>query len=722
MIRPAALRLAQALPLIPAAGFVISAGLIFALTGCAKKGAAPAGGQDQGRHPPAEQNQETKPTPEGGGGTTVTVLPPKAYSPAPLRCTAPDVQALPQPLSTAKVIDGEAGDWDLTTRLMTDPTGDSHGDGDLLALRAELSVDHLWLLIDLAPSADADQLRLNFGRLQIGPDQILQNESQHTITIEGSAVHHIAADGTATPIAASEVARKGNVVEAKIPIGAIKYTLASAGWWWQVGYFSTDTLTAAGEPLLLDMMARRYFPSVLATNEPTWFFEGCRLAEQSHAPRVWVLRNFADRDGAYLTALKVARHGAAAQRTVATKRLDDLTYILTRGVAGQKHSDAVAMPNHSVIPLMTEPLATAAQQQRQFEAIVATLTDFYLRQSHSQFKDWPLAPFFRQALTTAQQCEVLGISSYLQRFPGVSHQPGVPFQEFAQIFLASFPTDSLYSFVEGLSGTEDLQAVGAAALKARLGATEEAGYLCKKLPRLKQVTMDDIWAGWLEKDQPYPQRFHPQKLLDRDADDLPELWEDHLRLDSQSFDTDRDGFSDITELQLATSPQDDLSYPGQLVIDREFSDWHKLIGSLVTPDRDASTSQCARSLDLLFSGGIYDHPHLHVGFEYSPIGYDFPYYFEVRVQFTATGQQFMAVIRHDKPGFTLKNASTGEVVYTDDFLRACGKRGCELSLPLAAMGVTAPRPSPDQPVTIQLKAYKLSTTPQLCDQTVQFGL
>lgn len=698
------------------------------LVGCAQKGASPT----KGTPPPVEQNQtEAESEQSTLPSTTVGLTAPTPYTPAAadLACTAPAVLAAPPTLQTAKVIDGNPGDWDQSTKLMTDPVGDSQSasadEGDLLSLRAELSDNHLWLLIELSPSAGSDQLQLNLGRLQIGPDKILNNESQHLLTITGTAVSHTDVKGNVTPIDGSEVARQGNFVEAKIPAGRVKLTLAEASWWLQVGYFSLDQRTASGEPLPMDMMARRYFPSVLQTNQPTWFFEGCRLAEDPLSPRIWLIRNFAGRDAAYLTKLKVARHSVASfsrlSGNLKTKRLDDINFIDIRGVSGQNHSSLKAMPNRSVLTLMTENLAGPALQQRQFETIFKTLTDFYLYQSHPQFGDWPIAPLFKQALTTAGQCHYLGIKTYLERFPSVSHQPAAAFEEFAQIFLASFPTDSLYHFVEGLASSEDLSAVTATTLKARLASSEQAGNLCQKLPRLSQVTLDDIWAGWLDTELPYEQRFHPTVLLDKDADSLPQLWEDHLRLDSQNFDSDRDGFSDLSELIAATSPQDDLSYPGQLMLDEEFSDWHKLIGSLITADKDASTTQCARSLDLLFSGAIYSQPSLHVGYQFSPIGHDFPYYFEARLQFAGLPQQFMAVLRHDTPGYVLKNASTGEVVHRDPFATPCGQRACELSLPLAKMGMRAEEMTANQPVTVQIKGYKLGSQPRLCDQTEPFS-
>lgn len=687
------------------------------LGGCAQSGASP-GGDDHNRKPPAEQNQETE-QPGDTATTTVTTELAKAYSPAPITCIAPEVLAAPKPLTGQKVIDGEVADWDLTSVLMTDPVGDSHGDGDLLSVRAEHSENHLWLLVELSPSASADLIRLNFGRLQVGTDQILHNSSFDMIEIAGARVSHISESGTATALEGSQVMRKGQVIEAKIPTGTIKFTLATAGWWWQVGYFSTAQRGPDGEPLLLDMMARRYFRSLLPDAKPAWFFESCRIAEQASAPRLWLVRNFADRDAAYLTKVQVARHGAAVATAsaTATKRLDDLTFIAVRDVAGQEHRDNPKMANFAVIPLMSKALSHPALKKQQFEKVTAALTRFYLRQSHSQFSAWPLAPLVEQVLTTSSQCEVLGIEHYLSRFASVSHQPAGPFQDVAQIFLASFPVDSLYRFVEGLSATEDLAAITAAAFKTRLGASQVAGHLCQKLPRLTQVTMADIWPGWLEKDQPYHQRFHPEKLLDRDGDSLPEVWEDHLRLNSQSFDSDKDGFSDLTELVAATSPQDDLSYPGHLIIDREFSDWHKLIGSQVVTDRDPATSQCASSLDLLFSGAIFQHPRLQLAFQYSPIGHDFPYYFEVRLRFADTPHPFIAVLRHDTPGYVLKNATTGEALYREPFGRFCGQRACDLSLPLSPLGISADGAAPHRPLSVQIKAYKLGAQPQLCDES-----
>lgn len=693
---------------------------------CAKKGASPSATPDA----PVEQNQSEAEVPQTTvATTTVAIGQTKRYSPATLACTAPDVLAAPPSASAAVVIDGSPKDWDLTTKLLTDPVGDSTATGDVKTLRMQLSDDFLWLLVEHTPSPKADELRLVFGELQIGADKILQNRARHTVSLatgaSGTTVKHTGPDGVTTELGGSEVSRQGEYLEAKIPIGKIKYTLAASGWWLQVGYFSLEEQNGAGAPLALDTMARRYFPSVLGSNAPGWFFEGCRLAEDGQAPRIWLVRNFANRDGHYLNKLKVVRHAVAVHAATATslktKRLDDITFLALRGVAGQNHDSPAAMPNHSVMALKPEPLATAAQQRQQFEAITATLDDFYLREAHPQFVRWPLAPLFKKVITTAGQCQVLGARHYLGQFPSVSHQPAQPYQEFAQVFLAAFPTDSLYRFVEGVTAREDLLAIGADGLKVRLDATEQAGMLCQKLPRLSQASLDDIWAGWMAKDEAHVQRFHPAMLLDKDGDSLPELWETHLRLDSQNFDTDRDGFSDVTELVQATSPQDDLSYPGQLLLDREFSDWHKLIGSLITTDRDPSTNQCARGLDLLFSGAIYDHPNLHVGFQFSPIGGDFPYYFELRFQLPALGKQYMAVVRHDQRGFTLKDAATGETVFADGFSSICSMRACELSVPLAKMGIADETMTPERPITVQVKGYKLGSQPRLCDQTDLFA-
>lgn len=112
-------------------------------------------------------------------------------------------------------------------------------------------------------------------------------------------------------------------------------------------------------------------------------------------------------------------------------------------------------------------------------------------------------------------------------------------------------------------------------------------------------------SGWF-KSESYVNGYSPFELSDEDLDGLPRFFELAVNTNPAREDTDRDGWTDLSEIYALTDPVSTSSRPEGLMPDGSFGDWQELVPDLVMKDEGVNSTGCPSAADVSHYAAIFD--------------------------------------------------------------------------------------------------------------------
>lgn len=642
-----------------------------------------------------------------------------------LACLVPKEAKLPSFGSENKIIDGDPLDWQETSAQILDPMNEGSLIGNYKEVKIHITENYFQILIEMSSIKDnTSEVRhlLNFGELFIDSTRSINNLSKNIFMVKENSLFQKINDDW-QPITSSStklVGSKEAFLEVQIPRILLDRTLASPAWWIKLASFH-EIGFETNPPL--DQTIKRFFNSIKDTDRPNFYIEGCQLSHSSDLPTIWSIRNFSERDIPYKYLFKTIKtsvdtiFGSSAFK--GKKYGSSFNFIITKNIVRDILFEDEKITDHFTVNLINKTPTINEEKKNIYIEITKNLIHKYLYQSHPDMSKWPLKGFFETSLSNSFLCKKLGFKFLLHSIRDTSQNR---LNKFSNLYLTSFHTEPLFNFLISLENNFDLLLTSEDSLKEFLNkekAISEEGEICGFFPLISGVYLNEIWNGWMDEN-PYSQKFDQNSFTDDDQDLLPKFIENHLNLDSFSFDTDKDGFKDTSEIVFKSSPTDDDSYPNYIVMDGEFSDWHKLIGSKVIIDNEKELSQCANAYDILFTGAVFDENKIHLGVEHKPLSEGFPYYIETLLEFPTLPDKYLIILSYDRKGYRIKNLSNDTMVIDYPYGSICKTRACELTINLSSIGIELNTIDDKTAPSISIKGFKLESHPKLCDQTEPF--
>ncbi len=210
---------------------------------------------------------------------------------------------------------------------------------------------------------------------------------------------------------------------------------------------------------------------------------------------------------------------------------------------------------------------------RQIQQILQEQMELHLKHYDKALS--PLTPIFSVASSLSLIRQKIGIYGYLQAFSVISQV--IP--EFSMAQLGLFLS------------LDSSQGLTMATLIKRCQEEEENLMLCFLGDKLDQDDPGGALDEWQAGNSDIL-LLEPWRIQDLDGDGVPGGIEAEMQTNDTYQDSDFDGWSDLTELVLASDPRVSVNHPDGLVVDGTIGDWFNLIPRQVRVDSDEKVDAC----------------------------------------------------------------------------------------------------------------------------------
>ena len=117
--------------------------------------------------------------------------------------------------------------------------------------------------------------------------------------------------------------------------------------------------------------------------------------------------------------------------------------------------------------------------------------------------------------------------------------------------------------------------------------------------------MSYFTPGWWE-DASYIEGHSPFELSDEDYDGIPRFFEMTIGTNPAKEDTDKDGWTDLSETFALSDPISSGSRPDGIMPDGSFRDWQELLPNLVNVDAGVNSAGCPGAADVTHYAALFD--------------------------------------------------------------------------------------------------------------------
>jgi len=590
------------------------------------------GGNKEGE-PPAPSQAEAGPPASLGLRTDVGFDPLSYLRPNSGECLQQQ-DSLQLPLQAKPiVIDGSFSDWVSPAGNLSDPAGDAIDGFDLTSWKIAASGDDVVLAVAYKVPVDGS-LNLEFGGGAVVKNAV-RRDLRRLFRVSDGALqqfHNGQWEGVRTEfgVVASGVDGTEIWLSRRLLGDVVTWPL-----WW-VRLFTRDERVGQ----IMDSTAAAYFPSMLATDQPTFKVGRCvhwassvggvDVSEistspgDSGAPFFGLVRLALDRVQSILSRPLPMSHLAIL---VATADLPEMSQSTGIDPSYTGDGGGNALGSAGLAGVYRGLLVDA----RRFRA--DRLDDFpegaFFVETAGQLLDlglrdiFPRAPILveqalRQALLDVLVPQQLGKSYWLDSIrPGVAAFLAASTQEQA-VPLPSAAADSASGRTKAVAfghllgnelGPAQLLAVWSAAATAAAADTisgidafkaalvASCGNDAAKCDRLSSLL-----HGWLDA-AAFVAPFTAAALDDDDLDGLPNFLEARLGTDPKRADSDGDGWTDMAEWLAGTDPQNAGSHPQSIIADGDFSDWQELLPKRLAVV-NTSSGQCPKAAAIEFYAAL----------------------------------------------------------------------------------------------------------------------
>lgn len=693
------------------------------LLACSKPGSKPTAG------PTSSDQEATQPNSENLNYTSAFLPKNPNLKLDNIACEAGvETPQIHEPAVTI-AIDGLPSEWNLNEKHIIDPISESDKKGDIKNIRLSIDGEYLYFLIELR-EAKENVLELshvlNFGSLYLDKQKNLKDSSELSLKIQSQRWYKKTNDNfeLITSSSKSDIAYNENFIEARLPRNLVDKLLLSPSWWIKfLSFDSQKDLT----PNFNDQVGRKYFSALQDRDNPQFYYENCKIVKNYNIPEIRLLRNNSQKTTNYLNLSALIRmavydfYSLDEIQKNGISYINGLTFIVTEDLTSLNISSDDKYKDHSVIYLNNSKANISENWKDLYKEVMKELAKNHLYQFHGEVDIWPLKEIFENILVKEASCSKLGLLHVFEQMK-IDYNTKNKNLIFSNLFLPSFGSHLIFKWLNENKSVDSLEPIGLESFKDFLiSSTEVPAYdrkYCNNSPILSNVNVEDIWSGWVEGEQ-YSQKFPKNSFEDNDFDKLPNFFEIHHGLNPNDFDSDKDFFSDSSELIYGSSYVDSLSYPSTLIKDNEFSDWHRILASKVIKDLDTGIPRCQGTLDIRYYAAILDKSILSIAVEHLQVSDSYPFIYELTLKFPSSNEIFIMNIDHLKEGYNIINSSNGNR-FNHPYDKFCSSRGCEIQIDLNQINQSTQNITLESLPKIRIDSYKNVQSPVLCDQTTEF--
>lgn len=248
-------------------------------------------------------------------------------------------------------------------------------------------------------------------------------------------------------------------------------------------------------------------------------------------------------------------------------------------------------------------------------------------------------------------------------------------------------------------------------LFARLDSNLQGTFLANVTP---------YYPGWLENGS-YLEAHSPFLLSDEDLDGLPRFMEQTIGTNPGREDTDRDGWTDLSEVYALSDPKSTSSRPNGIMADGSFGDWQELLPDLVNNDNGSNSAGCPAAADISHYAAIYDNGRLIFAAAGKDIWAEPPYVrWEVQVSITTSLEAKTFTLRtvKNRYNYDVLEGPDRKIVLRYPSAKPLGIDSMEWELELDSVGVDYQSITPENfGVTYRISTLYEDEERILCDDT-----
>ena len=683
----------------------------------------------------------------------------------PPRCAQPVNSSAVLDLQGHFKLDGSTGDWGGVPQILTDVKGD-HRDGlDLnsvyFAANKTVSRDDLVGAVTFskddvaAKLAAGHSILIEFGQMGFDEENALTMKAARLYRIQNDGVYEFDAtlgwSDSALDTSQADYAVNGNTLEWRLRKREIDHVIANSLWW-----VRTFSRSSKDSDRFKDSTAASYFHNYYQTTpSKSLKIQHCAAASNSKINfrfQQIMLGNIKGTFNPYMLGL-VGFAYEQVQRVVGYRSFpfSDLPVLLTEEKLNPDVDllDGETGRDHFGVHLRyTEALELAIKSgnyHQQFREIAEQLAEWLLAWKYPD-SDQYFRSIVRQAVVDRIMREALGVSYWLSAYSenvNLFLQKGddplnIPLE--ARIERLEHPFDDeesrqLYAAVTAskalafgsLLGSRlpSLNVVSAweqsATAGANTGASLRKAILAVDPASPHQQFIEAVWQGWIENTN-YVGKYSQQSLRDRDADGLPNFYEQFIGSNEQLIDTDGDGWSDLAEVVSGTEFLSSATKPNRIIADGYFADWQELLPGSIRTKETSLKPGCptASLLNAFIAVGSGSRLIIAASTGASPKESDVPVSWEIELKTMRSRRQLLVVGARGEHRMQVFDVSKDKVlINTIDSAVPFASKAFEVLVDFAKLGLSDDL-SKSGAVRIKIRSTVSEPQSKICDSSPAF--